>query len=230
MTTYHHEFYAGRDEATRYAAETILGLVLKQITPVKSAIDIGCGVGTWLSVLTDTHGVTVTQGHDGDWVERDLLEIPQDCFEPVLLSKELPAVTRRYDLAISLEVAEHLPSERAADFVKYLTELSDTVLFSAAIPGQGGTGHVNEQWPKYWADLFLVHGYTTTAEIRPRIWDDDKIPFWYRQNTLLFTKEWRTGTPLSLVHPDLYLAYAQPGVKGSFRALCQAVKQYAGKS
>ena len=227
MAPYTHDFYANRDSATRYAAETILGLLLTQIPPVRSAIDIGCGVGTWLSVLTDTHGVTVTQGHDGDWVERDLLEIPQDCFEPLLLSKEMPAVTRRYDLAISLEVAEHLPSERAADFVKYLTELSDTVLFSAAIPGQGGTGHVNEQWPSYWAELFGELGYRCVDEIRSQIWKDEKIPVWYRQNVLLFERRGvLRPAPLDIVHPELFLAHVKPGVKGSFKTFREAVRAY----
>lgn len=231
MTTYTHEFYATRDQATRYAAETILGLVLNQIPPVHSAIDIGCGVGTWLSVLK-AQGVRDTQGYDGAWVERELLQTEQDCFGVVSLAHAFPAVERRYDLAISLEVAEHLPEARASDFVKFLTELSDTVLFSAAIPGQGGTGHVNEQWPKYWTDMFYDHGYTTTDALRGQIWSNAQIPFWYRQNALLFTKTNNDACliPQSLVHPELFLAHAKPGVNGCIKKLREAVNEYVGKA
>lgn len=236
MTTYTHQFYKDRDQATRYAAETILELVLKQMPAIpgrkyiESAIDIGCGVGTWLSVLQQKYGVEYISGCDGPWVDPKLLKIPEPMFEYVELDKAFPEPIRHYDLALSLEVAEHLPEEKAAEFVKFLTDLSDTVLFSAAIPGQGGTGHVNEQWPKYWADLFWVYGYCTTDTIRKEIWWDDSIPFWYRQNTLVFTQNVRLSTPLSLVHPELYLSHAMPGVNGSIKKLRKAVNKYVGKS
>ena len=228
MTTYTHEFYATRDKATRYSAETMLGLVLKRIGPVRSAVDVGCGVGTWLSVLRDRN-VEDIQGYDGPWVERELLEIPPECFEQVELSHALPIITRRYDLAISLEVAEHLPAEKAAAIVKMLTVLSDSVLFSAAIPGQGGTGHINEQWPKYWIKLFEAHGYGVDDSIRPQTWNDSKIPVWYRQNTLVFIKADESMPVLDLVHPELYMAHAQPGVKGTVRQLCTALDTYFKK-
>ena len=104
----------------------------------------------------------------------------------------MPAVTRRYDLAISIEVAEHIEPGNAEEFVRLLTGLSDTVLFSAAIPGQGGTGHVNEQWPEYWAALFRASGYGAMDCLRTKIWDDAQIPFWYRQNCLIFAAQRRT--------------------------------------
>ena len=56
-------------------------------------------------------------------------------------------IDRRFDLALSLEVAEHLPPECGSEFVQTLTDLSSVILFSAAIPFQGGTDHLNEQWP-----------------------------------------------------------------------------------
>ena len=224
---YTHDFYAHRHEATVHSSETVLALVMDRIPSVRSAVDIGCGVGTWLSALR-RRGVLDVQGYDGPWVERDLLVIPQGCFAQVELSKEIPKVTRRYDLAISLEVAEHLHASSAKEFVSFLTELSDTVLFSAAIPGQGGTGHVNEQWQSYWIDLFAGQAYGAHDCIRPSIWDDVNIPYWYRQNTLLFVKGKTNGEtfPLDMVHPELYGSYAQPGVKGSFKILCGAVSSY----
>jgi len=63
MTTYPHEFYAQRHRKTRHAAEVILGLVRKEVGAIQSAVDVGCGVGTWLSVL-HKQGIDV-QGFDG---------------------------------------------------------------------------------------------------------------------------------------------------------------------
>jgi hypothetical protein len=221
MKSYSQSFYINRHEKTVYSANTILSILLERIPSINSVIDVGCGVGTWLSVLLEK-GIKEIQGIDGNWVDRNLLVIPQESFEQVDLSKsvELP---KRYDLAISLEVAEHLPPERAEAFVSLLTGAADTVLFSAAIPFQGGTNHINEQWPFYWAGLFNFHDYEVHDFIRPKIWNDSQIPFWYRQNILLFTKRLKSdgiqpendtfdtqSLPLSIVHPDLYLSKIIP--------------------
>ena len=122
METYSQEFYANRYANTVHSAQTILGILLDRIPPVHSAVDIGCGVGAWLSVLRD-QGVEVVQGVDGPWVDQNLLAIPRDCFKQLDLSSAAVELPRRYDLAISLEVAEHLPAARAGEFVSSLTAL-----------------------------------------------------------------------------------------------------------
>jgi len=127
-------------------------------------------------------------------------------------------IERRFDLAMSVEVAEHLPPERAAGFVADLCALAPVVLFSAAIPGQGGEHHVNEQWPSYWSRLFAARGYRASDVLRPAIWNDEQIAWWYRQNLVLFASadacarhpklaaaclpEGREPSPL--VHPHCY--------------------------
>jgi hypothetical protein len=140
-----------------------------------------------------------------------------------------------------------MASDRSVEFVSSLVELSDYVLFSAAIPYQGGRGHVNEQWQHYWVKLFDDLDYLVHDFIRPRIWSDEQIPFWYRQNTLFFSKRQKSfgvlfdfarlnawSMPLNLVHPDLYLfklakASAQIGVKSSFKLFCRSLKDYIRK-
>ena len=92
----------------------------------------------------------------------------------------------RVELALSLEVAEHLSPERAASFVDDLVAMAPAVLFSAAIPGQGGVGHRNEQWQSYWATRFAAHGYEAFDVVRPQIWTDEAVPAWYRQNIVLY--------------------------------------------
>jgi hypothetical protein len=166
MEAYPQEFYASMRDKTTYSANTILDIVLQRIPAVHSAVDVGCGVGNWLAVLREK-GATEIQGLDGSWVDQDLLAIPRSNFKQVDLSRSAIELPRRYDLAISLEMAEHLPPDRAEEFVTSLTALSDYVLFSAAIPFQGGINHLNEQWQHYWADLFAARGYGVHDFIRP---------------------------------------------------------------
>ena len=132
---YSRSMYQDRDTTTRTSAEKILAIVQRECGLIQSSVDVGCGVGTFLSVLQE-NGVPVIRGIDGPWVDKDLLEI--DVFEFIEDNLENPrSLGRKYDLAICLEVAEHLPLSSADTIVNFLVELSDLVLFSAAIPGQG---------------------------------------------------------------------------------------------
>ena len=238
MKAYTQQFFSDRHQRTVHSANTILAIALDQLPTVRSAVDVGCGVGTWLSVLKD-RGITDVQGVDGEWVDTSLLVIPPESFLKADLTKPLD-VQRRFDLAISLEVAEHLPPECAEDFVATLVRLSDFVLFSAAIPHQGGRNHLNEQWQEYWAELFTQHGYRSVDAIRSRVWNDPAIDTWYKQNTLLYVKgerlpELRSAgdsvTPppmLSVVHPDLYQAKLRRmnSVSGALPLFPRAIKNW----
>jgi hypothetical protein len=117
------------------------------------------------------------------------------------------AAPRSADLALSLEVAEHLPPASARRFVQQLTQTAPLVVFSAAIPGQGGQGHANEQWPSYWIRLFDESGYQVFDILRPRIWADARIPYWYRQNVLVFA---------SRAHPEICASLAEKMRGGDF--------------
>ena len=242
MKAYESHFYARRYERTAQAAAHILDLVLPRLPPVRSAVDVGCGVGAWLAVLRD-RGVTDTAGIDGAWVEDKLLKIPAEQFRRADLSKPLN-LGRRFDLAISLEVAEHLPPARAEGFVEELTAASDFVLFSAAIPFQGGYGHVHERWPSYWAGLFARRGYAVRDWVRPRLWADESVPVWYRENLLLFGAERRLPElvpapdgsadepmPLDVVHPEAYLSKVDPeSLRLGLAVLRRAWRKRRGKA
>lgn len=224
---YNEEFFKDRNAATRYAAEKILDIVTSVVPPIHSAADVGCGVGTWLSILVE-RGVNDVQGFDGPWVNNDLLQIPTDSFTESDLQKPL-TTDKRYDLAISLEVAEHLPSECADTFVESLTGLSDFVLFSAAIPHQGGVNHLNEQWQSYWAGKFAEKNYLALDPVRSKIWADKQISIPYRQNIIVYVAKSRLSeiieqTPqdvssLSVAHPELYEIRNSKSVKQSLSDL-----------
>lgn len=181
---YNAAFYLTRRGRTRRTAEALLPYILDAV-PARSLLDLGCGLGDWLAAARDM-GVGDIHGIDGPWVPRDKLLIDGTCFTEADLSARIPPVEGNHSLAICLEVAEHLPPERAGSFVTELCHLAPVIAFSAAIPGQGGLHHLNEQWPSHWIRLFEGRGFRTFDVLRPRVWEDTRIPYWYRQNLLLF--------------------------------------------
>lgn len=213
MVQYNTAFYLDQMDESYVSAKKILGILFERYRPT-SVVDLGCGVGTWLRACLDL-GVTDIDGRDGDYVDRSLLKIPPECFHAADLSQP-QTVGRRYDLAMSLEVAEHLERSSAENIVGALTRLSDVVLFSAAMPYQGGTGHSNENWLEYWAILFRRNDYVAVDYLRPLCWNSADVCFWYRQNVMLFAKRQLApklfpqaaladGRLLTQIHPELFL-------------------------
>lgn len=183
MTDYCRKFYDDLGNTALPSARRIVPILLELLAP-NSVIDIGCGDGSWLSVFRDC-GVEDVLGLDGDWVDDGQLKIPAPCFHRIALDRPFH-IDRHFDVALCLEVAEHLPETGAREFISELTALAPVVIFSAAIPHQGGHHHVNEQWPDYWAGHFESHGYHAIDTIRPLMWNDPDVTWWYKQNLLLF--------------------------------------------
>lgn len=199
---YQGSFYNKISSGSVRSARVILPLVLERF-PTASAVDVGCGSGAWLSVLREL-GCSDVLGIDGDWAAGDTLMIPTANFLECDLSSDWPTVDRRFDLALTTEVAEHLPTERNAELVALLCRLADVVVFSAAIPRQGGVSHVNEQWQSYWAELFRAQGYGAVDVVRPQVWTNDDVEFWYRQNLLVYAKGVNDDVSmLDVVHPRM---------------------------
>lgn len=188
--TYTADFYDTIAPGCRSSAEVVVPMILER-HPAETVVDVGCGQGWWGAEFV-FHGCEVI-GLDGGYVpDRRIPFIEHDLTDP------LPAGS--YDLAVCLEVAEHLPEHRAASFVADLCALAPVVVFSAAIPGQPGAGHVNCQWPSWWAPLFADCGYHLDDRLRDLIWDDDRIEPWYRQNLLIATPT-PCDSPADRTHP-----------------------------
>jgi SAM-dependent methyltransferase len=206
---YNDAFFADYDHDVRGSAEVIVPIVVDRLQPA-SVLDVGCGRGTWLHVFADA-GVSDTFGVDGPHISPADLEIPADRFASHDLDEPLD-LGRRFDLVTCLEVGEHLDERAAPTLVASLVAHAPAVLFSAAIPKQGGAGHVNERWPSYWAGLFAARGYRAVDLIRPLVWNDDRVAFWYAQNIVLYLDQSRpdpglasVDVPMDLVHPGLHL-------------------------
>lgn len=198
-------------------ARVILPLV-GDLMPVRSVLDVVCGFGAFLAVWREM-GVENCLGVEGDWIERERLIVPGDLVLTRNLERPLgPEVPDGFDLAMCLEVAEHLSEDRSAGIVADLVERAPVVLFSAAIPGQGGTGHINEQWHGYWVKRFRRQGYERINALRPALWDNRKVSWWYSQNAMLFASwnaleslpalrraaDMTAALPDNLVHPAMY--------------------------
>lgn len=208
-TVYTPAFFDELTHGTRESAQTVIPAVMELLRP-DSVLDVGCGTGTWLSEWGRA-GVADVVGIDGDYVDRAELQLTTDQFVPADLRKSF-SLGRKFDLVQSFEVAEHLEEAYSDAFVESLTAHGETILFSAAVPGQGGTHHVNEQWPSYWAEKFAKAGYTAYDVIRPRFWADPRVAWWYRQNILLFARGRAFGGEaaiLDMVHPEMYRDPAQ---------------------
>ncbi len=212
---YDEDFFAGQVAGSADAAAIVVPIVRELVPGIASVVDIGCGAGAWLAAF-HAAGARDILGLDGG-APAETLAIAPAAFQSVDLERPI-RLNRRFDLAVSLEVAEHLPPERGPGLVADLVALADLVLFSAALPGQGGTSHINERPASYWAGLFAAHCYQPRDLIRPRIWGIEKIPFWYRQNIFIYgnaaglarlaadaaSRGWPVDAAADLIHPEIF--------------------------
>lgn len=166
------------------SARVVTPIVAELVSPL-SVVDIGCGTGAWLLAFRE-NGVRDVRGYDGAHVEDAQLLIPREFLHVVDLEDPMLSIEGKFDLAVSLEVAEHLTPKAGGKLVQLLTQVAPVVLFSAAVPRQGGTGHINEQWPEYWAALFREREFFVLDPIRPKIFFDSRVQWVYRQNILMF--------------------------------------------
>lgn len=189
-------------------AQVIVPLLINLFSP-KSVVDVGCGLGSFLKVFIE-NCITDLQGVEGEWLDKSKLLIDEKFVHNVDLEKGFQ-LDRHFDIALCLEVAEHLKSESADQLVNTLTNLSDVVVFSAAIPYQGGQNHINEQWIDYWQELFSKYGFTMYDLLRPMIWNRAEVYWWYRQNIIVCIKDsvqhnFSKEKVNNYIHPELYVA------------------------
>lgn len=208
---YDTAFFNKIGSGSQDSAAIVVPAIVCLVPACHSVVDFGCGTGAWLSTFKQS-GIKRVRG-------LDFARAPKEVF--LLEDKEFTEANLceyqnigRFDLCISLEVAEHLPRDSADTFVRSLTSASDLVVFSAAVPDQGGDGHLNEQWPSSWHEKFRAHGFGCLDIIRPAIWSDARISWWYRQNIFLYYNlstiqlpgAWmnlQTFGGFDLVHPDM---------------------------
>jgi hypothetical protein len=220
MKIYHHY----NESHSPSSAREIVPKLINLLNP-HSVIDVGCGLGQWLSVFSNC-GVDNIHGFDGSHVSAEDLFIPKNRFTSVnLFDVETIFIKSKFDLVLCLEVAEHLPESCADSFVEFLIKCGDTIVFSAAIPGQTGENHYNEQWPTYWEQKFKKHGYIFFDLIRKDIWNNENVNWWYRQNMFIVSKSVEIYEKYNsylydgqlIVHPELLKMYIYMNTKKVIR-------------
>lgn len=224
--SYSSEFFNKIKREGRMSAEVIVPVAMSLFAP-RSVVDVGCGSGEWLAAF-ERAGVERIHGLDGQWVGQDKLAIRPECFQSIDLTGKW-SIPGKFDLAICLEVAEHLTERSSIRLVKHLVEAAPAILFSAAIPGQEGTNHVNEQWPEYWEKLFSQYGYVCLDPFRRYIWQDRRVAWYYQQNLYAYVQrtlvesspvlrgefERKRECSLTLIHPKILrpMKQARPALK-----------------
>jgi SAM-dependent methyltransferase len=226
---YHH-----KDHIHNLESSNEIVPVLIELFQPNSVIDVGCGTATFLHVF-EREGVADITGIDGDWVDRE--KLAKHINPKQFLTKDLEKgfeIDKRFDLALCLEVAEHLEAKSAVKFVESLCNLSDIIVFSAAVPLQGGQNHLNEQWLSYWNDLFRANGYRIYDVLRPIFWENEKIFPWYKQNIVVFAKgemnELSHSTSFhgaNIIHPELFEMKAEQALISQYPKFWSSLKLLA---
>jgi hypothetical protein len=179
---------------------------VQRLVRATSVIDVGGGEGWWAAefALLGARAVCIDDGSASEPADR-VLHVRHD------VSAGVPAHLGTFDLALCLEVLEHLDRDAGDRLVGRLCELAPSILFSAAVPGQGGHGHVNEQWPNYWVERFQDRRFRCSGALRWMFWNDETVEYWYRQNLLFASSEpdrfpelfeSPMAQPWGVVHPD----------------------------
>lgn len=219
--TYNFDWHVRHGDLTDSSARIMLE-TLKGVFDFKTVLDVGCGDGRWLKQCSAL-GVEAFIGVDGPWTDGRRLLISADKIKIHDLANRFD-LNRRFDLAISVEVAEHVAPEHSEQFIANLVAHSDCVLFGAAIPYQGGFRHINERWQSSWAEIFERQGYRVFDLLRSTLWTNTSIHVWYKQNTLTYINRKRNDLiesatnylaakgiselPMDIVHPEKYEAVA----------------------
>jgi SAM-dependent methyltransferase len=193
-----------------FGPRQIVEFLHNKIRP-NSVVDVGCGIGTFLYCFKEK-GVQNVIGIDGKWVNNELKRkyLKDSEFIEHNLDEKIE-LSSKFDLVLCLEVAEHLKEDSANILIETLINLGDIIIFSAAIPNQGGQNHINEQWPSYWIEKFNSYNFFALDCLRPAFAENNSIEWWYRQNIMLLVKESRIEDVLK-IFPGIKINSFTPSV------------------
>lgn len=236
MKKYNKQFFK-KQSLGSYSSATVIVPILHNLFKPKTVIDVGCGLGIWLKTF-QSYNLDNYIGLDSH-SNLDMLVIDKKHFKHVDLNTMDIKNNATWDIAMSLETAEHLQPSAAKQFVKKLVSLSNVVVFSAAIPYQGGRNHINECWQTKWELLFNSYGYKAYDIIRPQIWDNQDVEWWYAQNIIIYVNIQQTTlcnkldklhmpAILDIVHPRKYIA-AMTYKHVNFKQVCLVLKAFIKK-
>lgn len=183
-TPYSDEFFAKTFRQGKAAAEKLLPLFDDLEFFPDTVVDIGGGAGGWLIPFAD-RGAEVTlvdQVNPAIQVELDnrVRYLPSN-----LENEGDVAGIPGSELAICVEVLEHLSAQAASRVLNQVSKSSETVIFSAAWDGQGGEHHINERPMEDWLEEWVNRDFVVADVIRSRM---NSLPRYYQTNLVLLTQ------------------------------------------
>jgi SAM-dependent methyltransferase len=187
-SVYSESYYESHvDGPARQAAPAIADAVISEFHP-RRVLDVGCGSGAILAEFA-ARGVEVT-GLDNSEAALAFCSKRGLSVQKFDLESQLE-VALMGDVALSTEVAEHLPASVADRYVDFLCKSAPVIVITAATPGQGGTGHVNEQPHEYWIRKFEARGFDHLHDVTQRFreaWAARHVASWYARNVMAFRR------------------------------------------
>jgi len=138
------------------SAAVIAKSILSEFQP-RRVIHVGCGTGSLLAVLQNAKcSVFGLECSDAALLECRAKKLPVRKFD---LQRDSFDPADRFDVVVSIGVAERLPESMSERYVDFLCGLGDRIVFSATSPGRGGTDAINEQLAGYWIGKFCNRGW-----------------------------------------------------------------------
>ena len=200
---YTPEWFSHQSQDSVDSAKIVVPIILEKYRPT-SVIEFGCGVGAWGSIFIK-NGISKYIGVDGSYINPGQLLFDGAFFRTQDLNES--KFIEKFDLCLCLETAEHIVEENARQLVATLCNSANVIVFSAAIPSQSGTNHVNERWQTYWASIFQEFGFEADTKLREELWLDGTVSWWYIQNLVTYKKVAHVPSipiTLDVVHPRAY--------------------------
>jgi hypothetical protein len=187
---YNPTFYLHVDHEAVRSRDAMADSIVADLCP-KTLVDVGCGTGALLEAVCQRS--VIAEGLEYADAGRAMCQkrsLKVRRFN--ILTDPIPKDLLGRDVAMSFEVAEHLPESGADQFVDLLCAISSLVVCSAATPGQGGTDHLNEQPHEYWIDKFRTRGYELDRDLSEKwraTWESKNVARFYSANVMVFRKQ-----------------------------------------
>lgn len=208
---YDDAFYQKHCAGSYRSAHLILSYI-KTHYSIHSIIDYGCGIGTWCIAAKEL-GVDEVCGIDSNLLNHDDLIGQHIEFRQLDIAQPID-LHRDFDMAMSMEVGEHLQTSVSDIYIKNLVRHTELVLFSAAVPGQEGLHHINEKPLSYWVEKFRTYDFLLLDVLRGIFWSNQDVEPWYRNNVVLFAhkslanqmcQQFPSPPPITdIIHPELF--------------------------